>query len=97
MKRERQLHAAKGQIRAAAEIAADGVFHAMILSQPGRDLIVRDDRCAGAIGDLRGVGDVVEMAVRDQDEIRSHVLRLDRRRRRIIQKRIDQQRVLRRS
>ena len=96
MKRQRQLHATERQIRPAAQIAADGVFDAMILRQPGRNLIVRDHRCARAIRDLRRIRDMIEMTMRNENEIRLGILRFNRRRRRIIQKRIDQHRVLRR-
>ena len=65
-------------------------MHALLL-QPLADLVVGDDRRAGALGDGDGVADVVAVAVRDQDEVGRHLVRLGRRRRVAGQERVDEQ------
>ena len=63
-----------------------------LLAEPFADLVIGDHRGAGAIGDRGGVGHVVEVAVRDENEIGLNRVGLDRRRGRIVQERIDQDR-----
>ena len=94
MKSQRELHAAEGQVCAAADVSSDSVLYAVVFGEPGRDFIVRDNRRAGPIRDLRRVRDVIEMSMRDENEISRGLVRLQRRCWRVVEKWIDEQRVL---
>ena len=64
----RHLHAAEGQRDAAADVHRLGLFDPL-LSQPVANFEIRHHRGPGPLGDLGRVGDVIEMAVRDQHDI----------------------------
>ncbi len=89
---DRHLHSPERQIRRAAVVHADRIFHAL-LGQPQRNLVIANRRRPGALGDFYRVGNMIAVPVRDENEIGLGGVGFDRRRRRVVQKRIDQQRV----
>jgi hypothetical protein len=48
-----------------------------LLAQPADDFEIGDNRGARAFGDFDGVGDMVEMAVRNQNVVRRDLIGLD--------------------
>ena len=63
----------------------------MVLSQPSCDLVVGKDLRAAPFGDRCSIGDVIEMAMRDQNMGRVHLRWLGFRHGIRFEKRIDQQ------
>ena len=61
--------------------------------KPLADFEIGEHRGAGPLGNRDRVAQVIAVAVRQQNEIRLHLVRLHRRRRRVVQKRIEQNRL----
>jgi hypothetical protein len=74
---------------AAAHVHRQRVLHALLL-EPLGDLKHRDDRRARPFGDRHCVRDVVEVSVGNEDVVHVDIGRLDRRRRILVEERIEQ-------
>ena len=74
MDRVYELHVAEIKPPAAAVVQRMGLLQPLF-AEPHGDFIIGDDGRAGTLGDVRCVGHVVRVAVRDEDIVR--VNRLD--------------------
>lgn len=94
MMSDRELQVPERLPDAAAGIHADNfIFSQPFLLEPFAGFEIRDDRGSGSFRNRHGVADVIGVAVREQNKIRLYIGRLNRRRRRVDQERIEQYRL----
>ena len=90
--RDRHFHAPKREVKAAAQVHRVRLLQPLG-AEPLADLKVGDDRRAGAPRDLLHVGHVIEMTVGNKNPIGVDLAGFHRRNRRIVEKRVKQDRL----
>lgn len=83
-------HATKLGLQGSPMVHADGVFDVVFVAEPLSDLEIGEHLSAGALGDRRGVGDVVGVRVRDENVRGGQIRSLRPGRGVVIQERVDQ-------
>ena len=88
MKCRGHLDVAEGKLDAATNIHPDRFLDLTILGQPLRDFVNCHNGGIGSIGHRSGIGNVIKVPMRDQDEIGIDFRSFDRGTRIVIKKRV---------
>ena len=71
-----EFHAAELEGVASAVVEWMALLQALV-AEPHRNLVIGDNGCAGAFGDVRRIGQMVSVPVRDQDVIRHYLIHIN--------------------